>query len=114
MSLSLIEKIKKARHSELKCGDFTFVIARPTELDLALNPKLGLGVRDFLSKYVVGWSGVKEIDLIPNGMPDEVEFSGALFLEWIEDKPDLWNPVVEAIRTSYTEHRARLELQAKN
>lgn len=113
MSQALIEKLKKARQSEVTVGKHTFVISRPTDLDMAL---LGgsLPVRDVLKRYVVGWKNVTELDLVPGGMPDAVPFDVDLFVEWAADQPDIWNPIGNAIRESYLAFKKSTEQQAKN
>jgi hypothetical protein len=115
MSQSLIEKIKKARQSKVTIEKITFVIARPTELDLALNgARFGINVREVLSKYVVDWEGMTELELVSGGMPDAVSFSTALFMEWVEDKPEYWSPLATAIKESYDNYKSTQEQVLKN
>lgn len=116
--MSLIEKIRKARQSVVKVGEggqWSITITRPTDMDVVEMQTAGrLSLQDILRRFVVGWSGVREIDLIPGGAPDAVAFSADLFMEWIADKPALWAPLNEAILGSYRAHEAALEDAAKN
>lgn len=116
--MSLVEKIRKARQSVVKVGEggkWSITITRPTDMDVVEMQTAGrLSLQDILRRFVVGWSGVRELDLIPGGSPEPVAFDSALFLEWIADKPTLWAPLNEAILGAYRAHEADLEDAAKN
>lgn len=113
---ALIEKIRKARQSSVKAGEWTFTVSRPTDMDV-LNLRAAEGGTtnaELLRRFVVGWSGVREIDLVPGGSPDPVPFSAELFAEFVADRPALWEPIVKAIIEGYKAHESELEAAAKN
>lgn len=61
-----------------------------------------------LENYVVGWN-LTEADLIAGGTPKPVEFSSALFLEWVADQPKVWQPICLGIRQAYQQHMDAIE-----
>jgi len=62
---------------------------------------------DLLEKFVTGWAGIKELDIIPGGDGAEVPFSTALFMEWVADQPEVWDPLASAIISSYEAHQEK-------
>ena len=64
--------------------------------------------------HVVGWKGVREIDLIPGGDPHPLEFSAEVRDEWLADRPDLLGPLVQAMGEAYQAHADALGAAAKN
>ena len=107
----LIEKLRKAREQTVEAGGFTFTVRRPTDIEaIAMH---GQPVERML-RFVVGWQGVKEIDLIPGGAPVAVEFDTALATEWLADRPDLIEPLTSAIRDAYRAHVKSMEDAGKN
>lgn len=104
----LIARMRKARELDVEAGGRRFTVRRPTDMEAARLANGG----DLLD-FVVGWD-LKEIDLVPGGGPDPVPFDGALFREWIADRPDLWQPVTDAVREAYAAHVRQREDRAKN
>lgn len=111
--MSLIEKLRKARETKVEAGGFTFIVRRPTDVEMM---ELG-GTRSVarLFPFIVGWDGVSSLSMgIPGGDAHPLPFDGALCGEWLADRPDLFGPLVEAILGSYAEHAKALESTAKN
>lgn len=106
--MSLIDKIKKARESIVKINDVTFTIRRPTDFE-AITQLEGTDTKEVISRFVIGWDGVKELDLISGGSPELVPFSTDVFMEWAEDNVDVWPDLVDAITESYRAYRAKKE-----
>jgi hypothetical protein len=79
MSKSLIEQLKKSRQSKVVSGDFSFVITRPTDQDMAEIRSASIDQKELFSRFVIGWDGVKEIDIISSGDDTPAEFSHELF-----------------------------------
>jgi len=103
---SLIDKIRKARQQTVEAGGFKFTIERPTDMQVIdlQQDNVRLRQSELLKRFIVGWEGVKETDIIPGGVGVEVEFDNDLFIEWIADKPNLWTPITDAITLSYQDH----------
>lgn len=108
----LINKIRKAREHVVEVGAYKFTVRRPTDVQMMELGRDGAITR--LLPYVIGWNGVKEIDVIPGGGPLEIEFNSDLAAEWLSDRPDLLGPLIDKIMGSYKAHVAALAESAKN
>ena len=109
--MSLAERMRKAREQKVQAGGYTFVVRRPTDVDM-----MEMGGRvdaRRLIPYVVGWEGVAEMDLVKGGEPHPLPFDREACAEWLADRPDLLAPVVEAILAGYTAHAERLAAEKK-
>ena len=100
----LLDKLRKSRESLVEIGDFTFTVRRPTDAEIVAFRGKQITQEDILGKFIVGWKGVKELDIIPGGDGAEVPFEQELFADWIADKPDLWEPLISAVLASYEIH----------
>lgn len=112
MSDLLIEKLRKARQSVVEVEGFKFTIRRPTDAEASSMPTLTAAEVAF--KFVIGWEGVKELDIIPGGNPVDVPFNSLLWIEWCQDKPGFWAPITEAVLASYKRHRQVVDETEKN
>ena len=110
--MGLVDKIRRARERNVEVGGYTFTVRRPTDIE-AMALRGASGIADLLP-YVVGWQGVNEIDLIPGGSPVPTPFAADVAAEWLADRPDLLQPLVEAIMAAYRDHVATMEDAAKN
>lgn len=110
--MSLVEKMRRARESRVEAGGFTFVIRRPTTLEMIEIQDQPRG-RAILP-FVIGWEGVKELDLIAGGDPHPLEFDPAVAAEWLTDRADLLGALSAAIFDSYVAHAKRQEEAQKN
>jgi hypothetical protein len=104
MSQALIDKIRAQRQTDIEAAGLVFIASRPTDLDVQEMRGKTLPALDLLKKYVKGWRGVKESDLINGGVPKLVEFTQELFAEWVGDRPDIFNPLVSGIIAAYEQH----------
>lgn len=93
-------------------GGFTFTVRRPTDIEMIALQGTGTVAR--LLPFVIGWDGVKEIDIIPGGDPHPVKFDRETCDEWLSDRPDLLGPLVEQIMDLYRSHVDALGATAKN
>jgi hypothetical protein len=109
---TLSEKILKAREKHHVIGGFTFVIRRPTEMEM-LDYHRSRRPADLL-RHVVGWEEVKELDLIPGGDGSPAPFDAEACAEWLADRSDLFVPVVNAVVEDYQAHQSALEAAQKN
>lgn len=105
MSAALVEKIRRAREERVEVGGFGFTVRRPTDLEMM---ELRGGSIARLLPYVVGWDGVKEVDLLPGGDPHPLPFAAAACAEWLADRPDLLEPLVDRIVALYARHSSAL------
>lgn len=114
MSANLIERIKKARQTTVQVGGITLTCRRPTDLEMLEMRLEKVSQGDILKRFVDGWAGVKEVDLVPGGGGEAVPFSAELFAEWVSDHPGSWNAITEAVVQGYKKHEEELEAAAKN
>ena len=70
--MSLADKIRMARQARVTAGDHTFVIRRPTDLEMIEFREDPRAVT--LLRFVVGWEGVREMDIITGGDPHPAAF----------------------------------------
>lgn len=111
--MSLADKIRKARESSVTVGGYTFTVRRPSDVEMLRLRSEGLTL-DGLIGYVVGWSGVKQIDIVPGGDPVPAEFDAETAREWLADRPDLLTPLVDEILALYRKHVEALGAAEKN
>lgn len=100
--MSLIDKIKAARLTQITVGKYTFTVRRPTDLEASRLSHQNQ--ETFLKSFVTDWKGVHEIDLIAGGTAVDVPFEPDLFAEWIADQPQLWEPITSGIIDAYKRH----------
>ena len=107
MSASLAEKIRIARHKSVEIKGITFNYTRPTDMQMAeLNQEFGDQYMkpEIARRFVFGWSGVTEADLILGADATPVDFEKDAFFEWLNDSRDFWTPLYEAIRGAYVDY----------
>ena len=97
-----LARFQKSRESTIESGPFKFTIRRPSPLDVARIGAEGSGINfDFACRYLVGWDGVKESDLLPGGDPEPLEFDHALCVAWVADRPEHWQPIVSGVINAF-------------
>ena len=118
----LLEKLRKSRQVNIEIGGFTFIVQRPTQVDFNSIPRekgdyLDGGkkktgyfpvVEPTIRQFVVGWQGVKEIDLIPGGDSIPAEFDAEVLVEWLKDKQAVWSALAVEIWKSYSDNNKRI------
>lgn len=110
--MSLVEKIRKARETTVEAGGFKFTIRRPTALEVAEMPATSRG-RAVLP-YIIGWEGVREIDVVPGGAAHPLPFDAAACAEWLGDRIDILAPLATQVFDAYAAYISRLEDQKKS
>lgn len=108
----LAEKFRRALEGRVTVGDYTFIFRRPTWEEAQRIP--GPQAAERVLSHVIGWVGVRELDLVPGGDPHPAPFEADACLLWLCDRPDLSGPVAKAIMESYGAHVARLDADLKN
>jgi len=101
MSAALIAKLLRSRESSVVAAGRTFTVRRPTDADaLGLSGSTAITLAQ---RFVVGWD-LQELDIIPGGGPDKVPFDAELWAAWMVDRPELWQPLSDAIVAAYSQH----------
>lgn len=120
MALTLAKELIEARESWVPAGDYAFKIRRPTQMELVRgrNPgefaarRLDIGL-ELVRTCVVDWYGVLKRDLFSGGNDQAIAFDREAYAAWIEDRPDLWEPLAEAIAAAVEAHQAGLNATRK-
>lgn len=122
-SRALLAALKRRREKKVELGNGKSVtFLRPTEADmgamLAITGDKGtwnVGIEQ-VRKFVVGWSGFTEADLLGAaiGASDPVEFDAELWAEVCSDDIAWVRQVADAILTSVVDHVVAKDSAAKN
>lgn len=108
----LSEKIRKAREIRVSAGGKTFIVLRPTTLDMI--DLQGKTAARAIMPHIIGWEGVTGLDLYPGGDGAPVPFDAEACAEWLSDRVDLLGPIAQAAVDAYDAHRLSLEDAEKN
>ena len=109
---SLSEKLRKARETKVEAAGFSFVVRRPTDLEMIDLRKQSTG-RAALP-YVIGWEGVSELSMLGTGSPHPLDFDAVACAEWLPDRLDILAAIVEALFNAYQAHATKTEEALKN
>lgn len=109
---ALLEKIRRAREFRVEAAGFTFTVRRPT--DVEWMEIAGQSTARAVLPFVVGWEGVKEMDIIPGGDPHPLAFDAEVCKEWLTDRIDLLPTLLDAFVKSYEAHLQARGDAAKN
>ncbi len=109
---ALSEKIRKAREIRVPIGGHTFVILRPTTMDMI--ELQGQSAARAILRHIIGWESVTTLDLYPGGDGAPAPFDADACAEWLSDRVDLLGPIAQAAVDAYDAHRQAIEDNAKN
>lgn len=110
-----LARFQKGRESIIEAAGFKFIIRRPPSLDVARITVDNGGMSiDFAMRYVVGWEGVNESDLLPGGDPEPVKFDSDVFKAWLAERSDLWQPIGQGVIDAYQRHEEANEARGKD
>ena len=115
MSDVLAQRLRKAREGTVEVDGHAFTIRRPTDAEAdRINLQRPTNVQ-VCREFVVGWDEtVTEAALgIVSGGSDPVPFHQELWREWVDDRPDFWVPLYEAIVDAYNKHNEALVSSGK-
>lgn len=92
----LLSKRIASRQRNKTEGGHTFVLRRPTEFEKLKFSELTM--LEYLCQLVDDCD-LTEADLIGNGRAEvKVPFERALFSDWMQEHPELWNPLLLELR----------------
>jgi hypothetical protein len=117
--VSLADKIRRQREVRVPAGRFTFIVRRPTALQMdEVRPALRDGSTrakaHALLPFVVGWDSVTEGDVLAGGAGHPLPFDAEVCVEWLEDAPELLGAVLQGVVDAFTAHQQRAEAAAGN
>ena len=104
-----LARFQKSRETTIAAGPHSFTVRRPSALDVArMSAEAGITL-EAACRFIVGWAGVNESDLLPGGDPEPLVFDRELLIEWVADKPDLWPVIVTGVVDSFRQHEEASE-----
>lgn len=112
--MSLADKMRRSRDKQVEVGRWKFTVRRPTDVQAMRFHMERSKVHEVATEVVVGWSGVREIDLFAGGTEDEAPFDREAWAEFVADHPEVWLPIKEAAFDAYNEHAEKRDAAAKN
>lgn len=115
MRSSLGDKIRKAREFTLEAEGWKLRLRRPTDAEAARI--LRTEKQDFLavaSEYVIDWEDVCEADLVASGSSDPIPFDRDAWSEIVVDRPELWQPIADAVIERWMQHNEARGARSKN
>ena len=110
MDATLVKR-QSARERRVELGGHVYTVRRPTALQ-RIEAGRGSGL-DLMRACVVGWD-LTLLDLMPGGDPTPAPFTAALWSDWLDDTPEIWEPLSLAIMEMIDAHDTALETAAKN
>jgi len=112
---SLEARIYDSKQVVTTVDGMKFTAQRPTLEDLVharIDDKIQHPV--FLRKYVNGWEGVRESDVLEGGSDALLPFNKGLFDLVVGDMPKIWKPVAEKLIKAANDFHAAQEKNSKN
>ena len=106
----LLELRKKAREQWFDLGQVKVLIRRPTGGSIVKAQADGEAL---IRLSLVGWN-LKELDLFSGGTDKAAEFDIDLALDWLEDEPDIYAKVLDAIVGMINGYNKKLQETGKN
>jgi hypothetical protein len=109
--MAALDKRLKARKAVVELLGHRYTLRRPTarqRIEAAGGTRL-----DLARACVVGWD-LTGLDMLPGGDASPMPFDRDLWDDWLDDAPDLWLPLIDAVEDLIARHDAALEAAAKN
>lgn len=111
MGHNLLQRRIAARQLIVESGGRQFTLRRPTEYEMVKHAESS--VLEFLAACIDDVA-LTESDLVEGGAPAPVPFDRALVFDWLQEKPDLWRPLSDALNAMLVTHREAMEGAEKN
>lgn len=112
---ALGDKIRKAREFSIELEGWKLKMRRPTDAEAA--GILRTGKQDFLkvaADYVIGWEDVTEAEIVASGGSDPIPFDRDAWAEIVADRPELWQPINDAVIERWSQHDKARGARSKN
>lgn len=114
---TLIAKMRRAREVQAEALGHRFTLRVPTDGEMQdFSESLAgarLTFRRIVARFTVGWNFV-ELDLVPGGISQPVEFDGDLFSEWLGDHLEAVEPLFRQLSEAMARRKGTLEDAEKN
>lgn len=114
MSKQLLAQLRKQREVKVQLTERLSITGRrPTDLQMTELQRDGR-FGDLGQKYVIGWDGFTEDDIVGGGGSDKVAFDSELWSDFYADHPEHWEKIASTILESYHLHAKATEDATKN
>lgn len=110
---TLADKIRASRRMTIEYGKIKFYGRRPSVEEFAQLHRDSIHDAEIAKRFVDGWEGVKEKDLIAGGTTEPVSFDKELFSEFIADNPEAWKVIASAMIDAINARIAEKETSEK-
>jgi hypothetical protein len=111
---ALADKIRKARQFSKEVAGWKLTLRRPTDEEAATLFRDDLSPIDIAKRFVIGWAGVNEQDIVSGGSDQPAQFDADTWAAVIEDRPEMWQPITTAVVEAWSAHNDEREARAKN
>ena len=111
---TLAEKIRASRALTIEVGHMKFHARRPSIEEFGAIYRDHIKDPDLARKYVTGWEGVRECDLLRGGSEEVVAFDPELWKEAVSDLPSLWREISNALFKASKDHWDAVDANRKN
>ena len=114
MSKILLQQLRKQRELKIQLTNKLSVTARrPTQLQFEEIREKGR-YADLGKRYIIGWDGFTENDIVGGGGTDKVPFDEELWGDWFEDHSEHWMKIATSVIDAYNAYNKSTEEAAKN
>jgi hypothetical protein len=103
--MALIDRLRAARERDVEIGGFKFRLRRPTGLHIATDAG---DPQSMLRKSIVGWT-IPECEVVPGGSGEPAAWELDAAMEWLEDRPELYNALIRELNAMIDDFVAKLK-----
>ena len=111
---TLAEKIRASRMLTIEIGHMRFFARRPSIEEFGAIYQDGTKDPDMARRFVTGWEGVRECDLLRGGSEELVPFDADLWREAVADLPGVWRDICAALVKATRDHWDAVDINRKN
>lgn len=112
--MTLADKIRAARNLTIEVGGMRFFARRPTVEEYGALYRDGVKDPDIARRFITGWEGVRECDLMVGGAEELIAFDSAIWSEAISDMPEVWRAICAKLTAATESHLEAVGGRAKN
>lgn len=111
---TLAEKIRASRNLTIEVAHMKFHARRPSIEEFGAIYQEGTKDPEMARRFVTGWEGVRECDLLRGGSEEPVAYDPDLWREAVSDLPEVWREICAALVKAAKEHMDAVTENRKN
>lgn len=112
--MTLADKIRASRNLTVEVDHMKFYARRPSIEEYGALFQEGTPDPEIARRYVTGWDGVRECDLLEGGAETLVAFDSNLWKEAVSDLPVVWREICKALVAATQSHMDKVVENRKN